>query len=364
MYDTTVADQLYDAGMSTLGTPPGADLFNKAVAFPLSHLPQAVLNETGEQLPGTRLRNVIRLGWIPEIPATEQPDEPGFALYLPSRVGLFLRLEREGYDPAELRSLAEYEEAVVDDILTADELEYVDDDRELLIRSAREHAQMLREHLDRAVQHGGGFGHWGSAEAIQHEIEQTTRFADRLEATPWNRLSGEAQYSLGRKAYRVRLHNDMLRLHMIETDRAKVRMGYSPTITFEEWGGMLDSGFHFERIRWDWTLSAPFDEETDARPWRVPGFILRGDQIVTSQTLTPSRYRELWEENQLDRYLEVHAEIASSRICEHCRQPLPEDADPRRRYCNTRCRDRARQKKYRERHPRRILESQQRYWSS
>jgi len=52
------------------------------------------------------------------------------------------------------------------------------------------------------------------------------------------------------------------------------------------------------------------------------------------------------------------------RVCPHCLTPIPDGADHRRRYCDESCRRAAKQKRYRERHPDRVIETQQRYWNS
>ena len=55
----------------------------------------------------------------------------------PSRIGVLLKLERNGYSQSELRMVAEYEDWLVENILTTEDLAYSDDDLETLVLHAK-----------------------------------------------------------------------------------------------------------------------------------------------------------------------------------------------------------------------------------
>src|SRR5439155_21324780 len=114
--DVDLMGRFYDAALKHFGEPPLIAICDKRVVVPLDRLPEMVRDETGEELPASRLPDLVAAGWIPHLrdPST---GGPGYALYAPSRVGLFLKLERDGYSPAELRVFASYEEHQIDEIL-------------------------------------------------------------------------------------------------------------------------------------------------------------------------------------------------------------------------------------------------------
>jgi len=91
---STLFDALYDASLDTFGMPLSTGIFDRTRLIPLSQLPQMVRRETEEVLPPERLDALVELGWTPDL---RLPDsgQHGFAIYEPSRVGLFLELERK-----------------------------------------------------------------------------------------------------------------------------------------------------------------------------------------------------------------------------------------------------------------------------
>src|ERR1700730_142110 len=105
----TYLDYMYDLTLAMHGAPLTTGICYRPVLLPLSKLPEMVMTETDQDLPVERLGSLVLAGWIPDLKVADT-SESGFALYAPSRVGLFLDLERAGYDATELRSLAEYEE--------------------------------------------------------------------------------------------------------------------------------------------------------------------------------------------------------------------------------------------------------------
>lgn len=351
MIDLKAADEMFEAGMTSFGAPPVLAFCNRAVAAPLSWLPGMVRNETEEDLSEDRVLDLISAGWIPDVPASDG-DGPGVPLYVPSRVGLFLQLERQGYAPEELRAVAEYEEGMIDGMLAADDLEYIEDDRELLMRHLRSEIEA-----------------WERRETLpddrKERLERNRRVLERMESGSLTADSSEMRRHWAKTAFRIRMLDESIRFHLLCGDRRKVQNGYSPMILFghEDWTGPGEGTF--KEIIWAPTVDRPWTTTDGVEvPLRVPGFFLRGGEITTSRTLSPPEYQRLWCEHNLDGYRSAYAEIHDLRLCRHCREALPEGADPRRIYCDDRCRDAARQKRWRRRNPDKYFDSQRKYWSS
>jgi hypothetical protein len=135
MFDMEAIDKLYEATVEK-GSMRFA-LFDKRVLLPLRQLPEAVAKETGEEITEEDLRAKVAKGWFPLLAgAGDDGSDAGVPLYIPSRIGLFLKLQREAYGEDELRLIASIEESSVENVLTVDDLAYVDDDLETLILQA------------------------------------------------------------------------------------------------------------------------------------------------------------------------------------------------------------------------------------
>jgi hypothetical protein len=67
---------------------------------------------------------------------------------------------------------------------------------------------------------------------------------------------------------------------------------------------------------------------------RVPGFLLRGDQVVSTQTLMPRDYERLWKQHDLNRYPLQWAALRGEKRCLHCLAKLADSAGHRRMYCS------------------------------
>lgn len=91
-------------------------LFDRRVRMPLEWLVESVRTESGQHVTIDDLRRFAADGWFPLVNATDGSEEPGVYLYTPSRVGLYLVLQGQGYTAEELRDLAEREEWQIETI--------------------------------------------------------------------------------------------------------------------------------------------------------------------------------------------------------------------------------------------------------
>ena len=99
MIDMEFVDKLFEACPQMQFS-----IFDRRVLLPLTQLPEAVARETGEAISQEELRIRAGQGWFPLLPgAGEDGTEEGSPLYVPSRIGLFLNLQRQGYTTDELR---------------------------------------------------------------------------------------------------------------------------------------------------------------------------------------------------------------------------------------------------------------------
>jgi hypothetical protein len=340
-------DRLYDASMALFGTPVRIGVFDRTLLLPLAQLPEIVGSETDEELPLGRVGSLVSEGWIPDLRLPDSGD-PGFALYAPSRVGLFVVLEREGYDAGELRALAAYEEGLIDAVLVNGDMPYLEDDRELLLLEMGDRLQEAQYELER-LRDGSPFSNRGESQVIS-EIEGLRRSLSLLENHSLASMTTAVRERTARMAYRVRMRHEQVRLMVLEHERRMIRAGYTPYLHFSSlYYGSDDAEPPVTgKPNWELSLSQPWACE-DGASIRLPGLRIKGTEMTFSPPPRPKEYARRWRELDLDGYLRVRAEVVGSRECKHCHRELPVGAPLARRYCNDTCKANAKMQSYRDR---------------
>jgi predicted nucleic acid-binding Zn ribbon protein len=356
MIDIEKVDAMFEAGTAAWAH------FDKRILFSFEAIVEHHADKA-DPLAEDDLRMAAARGWFP-MQSGSGPDsaKEGCPAYAPDRV-LFLRtLQLQGYYAEELRLIARHEEMLIDEMMTHNDLAYLDDDVELLL----EHNRCLLDLLE-------------SGRLTTNDPEQPQKMTwlhgqmRTLEAYRANGIPEAKQRMVAKAAYRLRAVNDLLRIEIIEMDRGKIRAGYSPFVlcsSVSSWQGKSEGGpILWKRtgsILWEPTIqaAAALSDAVDVPSIRVPGFILRGEQINSVRTLRPTEYQQLWHDHDLDGYLHSLSEIRGERRCLNCLVSLPTDDVGRKLYCSEKCRNAAKQRRYRERNPDAVQRAQQRYWQS
>ena len=277
----------------------------------------------------------------------------------------------QGYSIAELKKIAEFEESMIDCVFTADDLAYEDDDVTLLFTHAQEQVETCSCRLqqltdraqpllseDRATDIAETRGRLASAQAAINTLNSIAR----------DRVGNAGGDQIARAAFQVRMLNEMIRNTSLESDRAKVRAGYSPWVIFQSESTSWADGkaIHtFGRILWEATVHDGFVlDEKEGAGVRVPGLHLVRGQVTIIEGVSPTEYERRFRDYNLDGYFQARAKVLAQRACLHCSRALPDEADQRRQYCNERCREAAKQKRFRTRHPEKVIAINERYWSS
>jgi hypothetical protein len=351
--DVAAIDKLY---------PLQFAIFDKRVLLPLDQLPDAVLHEAQEHITEEELRTRASQGWFPLLPRDGTDDELGSPLYAPSRIGMLLKLQRDGYTTDELESVARWEESLIDDLLTVGDMAYFDDDLDTLIAFA-EACVIAVENSFTADSHGR------RTSLPQEEMDSAHRrlaFFRRLRAE--GGIPEHRREHFHKSAYRVRCVTEGVRLELLHNDRAKIRCGYSPFVMarrteYSNLPSFKEANVVVKSILWPQTVNAALahSESRSPVPIRVPGFVLHGERVVPTKTLRPSDYAARWNDSDLDDYLQAWASATGEHRCLNCFDALD---DQRKKFCNDKCRNAAKQRRYRERNPEAAARAQQRYWQS
>jgi hypothetical protein len=347
MIDLKVIDGLYDFGIRTFA------IFDKRALLPMSLLPDAVQREVGETLSEVELRVRAAEGWFPLLKgAGFDHDEDGAPLYAPSRIGLLAQLQRQRWEAAELSLVASTEEWTIDNFLTGDETPYLDDDLDTLIR-------YFSEQID-SIEHSSG----DDPQEREKRLSKARRELELMQGLKKSGIPDHRKQIIEKAAFRARALEEFLRLWLLEMDRAKVVAGFSPFVVCDGTKWSQEEGFRGE-VNWRYTIEAAMAHADDGvePPIRVPDLLLRGDHVIPARTLRPADYARLWKERDLEGYLKCWAELHDERRCLNCFTPLPEPVE-RKRFCGDKCRNAAKQRRFRERNPESIEQIQKRYWES
>jgi hypothetical protein len=376
-------DKMFEAEQQ-FGIPIVFAHFDRRALLSLEQVAREVEQVTGEPLTLEDLTSMGARGWIPILSnANDMTAGIGLPLYTSSRIVLLLKLEHNGFPASELRALAKWEEATIDEVLTADDLAYLDDDLEIVIRYMRD-MFLLAEEQGKDTITIDSSGMAVPRDQFERKIQRYEQF--QVEGIPETH-----KRLVAKMAFRLRAVNEMVRFELLDMHRAMIRAGYSPFLVchskwrsrdqvflFTEPGAMpptaparaarvSDDNFIFssQAIYWKETIEAAvaYGEE-DLPTIRVPGFLLRGDEIVSIQTLTPRDYERLWKEHDLNRYLLEWSAIRGERRCLNCLSKLPVCPSNRRMYCSEKCRNALKQKRHRLTNPESIFKAQLKYWSS
>lgn len=367
-------DRIFDAAMDTFGIPPGTGVFDRRVLCPIDMMLHAVECESGEAMDPSRINSLAERGWF-SFYVSDYTGETvtGVPQYVLSRIALFLKLEKRGYKDAELRPFAEYEDAMVADIYTADELAYRDDDLEILLTTYRSQAQSLENSLrvidDPAWQPDSGSWSVGRDRAeYEKELKLLRPSIARFEAYQDFGIPSAEERRVALAAFRIRWLDEFVRISMIESERQQLEAGYSFFIVFDpratrNWP-IPEEFAPPGAIDWSETLRRPWVAEAEPQIIRFPGLVIEDGEVRLLGSPSPSRYQELWREYDLEGFYRARAELRDETVCFHCFGELPKPANPRKKFCSESCRNAAKQKRFRERRPLRDLEHKRRYYSS
>jgi hypothetical protein len=277
---------------------------------------------------------------------------------VPSRIGLYLSLQRQGYTTDELRLLADIEESMIQEVYTTEDLAYVDDDLETL----RLHAQARLEALEQNTT--------SDSQGVQidrtAEIDRARRSVKSVQALQAHGVPERLRETVAKQAFHVRAMNDAIRVMLLQTDRDKIVAGYSPFVCCSASSWSWDDGFKGGPIRWDITVRSAiaFGDASDVPPIRIPGFVLQNGRVIPARTLRPGEYAQRWKEFDLDGYLQCWTAVRGDRRCLNCLGALPADSDERKKFCSEKCRNAAKQRRHRASNPDSVERAQQRYWQS
>ena len=327
-------------------------IFDKQVLLPFAQLADAVKGETGEETTEDALRSKAEAGWFPILRGGNLgEDEEGFPLYVPPRVGMLLKLEREGYTPCELKAIAEMEEWAIDNLYAADEMAYIEDNLDTVILATQDQIDAMEALV----------GNGGDAPALAKTRQELLLLKDLKKNGVPERLEAKIE----KAAFRARAWNEGMRLDLMEQERAKIMAGYSPYLLFRSWSWGPKDGFQAGEISWEpsITSASAVTPEGELPLIRIPGFLLRGDRVIPLRTMRPAEYTEAWKELDVGGYLQAWGRVQGERRCLNCHTPLPPGND-RKQFCGDRCRNATRQRRFRDQNPKAADRAQKKYWDS
>jgi hypothetical protein len=199
-----------------------------------------IVKQVGKEFPelGTS-RDEIKIyedhGLLPT--CYEKDGTKGYPVYTVERIDFITDLIKTwGYSLSQIKAFTDYEEAIIDDILTADKLDYSDlPPLEFLIewlrrdirmeKSQHKYAEKLSERL-----------------RIEKEIKKIKKALKFYRSRKFDGFSKDTQIEIEQMVFRIKWHFEYLRTMFIFEDRAKALLGFSPHANIRKFAlSLIDS---------------------------------------------------------------------------------------------------------------------------
>lgn len=293
----------------------------------------------------------------------------GFIIYSPRQVGVFRTLKQTGlYELAELQHMAEcwgdYLEAVV-----MNEPPY--DDRsvsefENFSRRVADNVSFFQDEVERCT---------GDDENANQRLEEWSRMARTLAGKSEETIGDRLRSAIARELWQQRWNDEFVRLIMAQKFETQITSGYSVEITFN--GSCWNQGTtNLTDINWKSTFLRLRDVRREGKqfPLRLPEFTVTETGIHQLQRVTPEEYSDLYARYRVEDMYRVLDEMGKEiwsptpaplgdAVCPECREHF-DRKNPTRIYCGEPCRNRVRNRRWREKDPERARQAQARYWKS
>jgi hypothetical protein len=200
-------DKMFEAEQQ-FGIPIVFAHFDRRALLSFEQVAREVEQVTGEPLTLEDLTSMGARGWIPILSnANDMTAGIGLPLYTSSRIVLLLKLEHNGFPASELRALAKWEEATIDEVLTADDLAYLDDDLEIVIRYMRD-MFLLAEEQGKDTITIDSSGMAVPRDQFERKIQRYEQF--QVEGIPETH-----KRLVAKMAFRLRAVNEMVRFELL-----------------------------------------------------------------------------------------------------------------------------------------------------
>jgi hypothetical protein len=230
-------DKMFEAEQR-FGIPIIFAHFDRRALLSFEQVAREVEQATGKLPTLEDLTSMGARGWIPILSnADDTAMGLGFPLYTSSRIVLLLKLERDGFPASELHALAKWEEDMIDAALTADDLAYLDDDLEIVIRYMKDMVLKAEKHgKDTITMDSSGTA--VPRDQFERKIQRYERFQAEGIPETYKRL-------IAKMAFRLRAVHEMVRFELLDMHQAMIHAGYSPFIVCNSRWRSSDQAFLF-----------------------------------------------------------------------------------------------------------------------
>lgn len=331
-------DALYYSVKEEFGSPPLPHTFDPKVLFPIQwHIEQAKA-EYKLEIFEKEIIKYIEKGLIPRF--IQSDGTLGFPIYITGRINFIKKMEQElNLSLKEIQEIIKEEDGWINNILTVDGFEYKDIP---LFEVFKEHIEGEISHIKTIFKINDNNKVWDE-EKLEIELKELKELQSFLNNIKFEQLSEQAKDFIKRSAFKILYANELTRLHKINGFRTKIIKGYSPYVEFNDvFYKPYEYDVELKEINWKWTI---FESESNGTTEiKTPEFTIKNGEIKLSNLPSPSRFEAIFDKYNLREYLEVKCNVKICPACgkEHRRKGI---------YCSEVCRNRAKSKRYRKKHP-------------
>ena len=326
------------------GQPGKFHLFDHKVLLPIHWLIEGTKKEYQLEISENEIIKYIEQGLIPKF--IQSDGNLGFPLYITGRINFIKKMEKKLKLPLkEIQEIIKQEDNWINNILTVGNLEYKDISSFEVFKEFFEDDISHIERILKILKHKKSFNKNLNKEELEKELKEKKTILASLKNIKFEQLPERAKDYIERFAFKILCINDQTRLSQINTYRSKIMKGYSPHVEFRKFS-TAPGGHLCGLLEIDWKITLISSDKKDATEIKTPEFTIKNGEIKFPTPPSPSRYSEIFNKYNLREFLELKLKVKVCPVCdkEHKRRGI---------YCSEACRNRAKSKRWRGKHPQR-----------
>ena len=323
------------------GQPGKFHLFDHKVLFPIQLLIEGTKKEYQLEISENEIIKYVEQGLLPKF--IQSDGNLGFPLYITGRINFIKKIEKELKLPLrEIQEIIKEEDNWINNILTVGNLEYKDISSFEVFKEFFEDDISHIERILKILKHNKSFDNNLNKEQLEKDLKEKKAILASLQNIKFEQLPERAKDYIERFAFKILFINEHTRFFQINVYRSKIMKGYSPNVEFSNINyGQGGYNVELKGINWKWIIEASDDK--GATEIKTPEFAIKNGKIEFSTPPSPSRYSEIFNKYNLKEYFGVKLKVKVCPVCdnEHKRKGT---------YCSEACRNRAKSKRWREKH--------------
>jgi hypothetical protein len=226
-------------------------LFDKKFLITFDQLIEGLkINYPELKVKPAEIEQYIKYGYLPKL--YMENGKIGFLIHSTSRIDFIKKIIKKWkYNSEEIKQIIDYEDMLIDDVLTSEELDY----------SSLPSLPFFIKYLKQTIKENKIILKYEEKFSVKEELKRRNKRYDKilksLEGKDFNKLPLSTQVSINDAVFEINFNLEALRIMMVMDLRAKMLLGFSP---------------HIHTLRTKWTELDDDHEEKDEYPYSIVFF--------------------------------------------------------------------------------------------